>query len=226
MTMQHRGRGFQGAQPIVIREEAYRKQDRAIRTERIRIDSIGMACRKIADDYPDSAAWFCLQVRPRAETAVEELLCDVNVQAIVPRYNAGTVKRRGRLMVANHLPAMPGFILVRCVYSPAAVQGLLNFDRQKRVVGIVGHPENPHKIKHEIVEKFVNDLGNGRFDVRPKEHASFNCGERVRIVDGPFTGFSGEVVAKCHDPNRMKVEANLFGRLVEVELDVAQVKKV
>lgn len=226
MTMQHRGKGFQDAAPIVIRDYATFKQDKAIRTERIRVDSIGMACRQIADDYPDDAAWLCLQVRPRTESAVEDMLAVENVHALVPRYRGPDMRRRHRNIEAPMLPVMPGYVLVRCVPKPQAVHGLLTFDRLKRVVGIVGDPERPFRVPFAFIDRFLRKVEAGAYDHRVMPPVRYALNERIRIVEGPFATLPGTVLSVDHDKCRIEIEVRLFSGLVPVEMDIAQVEKV
>ena len=226
MTMQHRGRGFYDAAPVVIRDYATFKQDKAIRSERIRVDSIGMACRQIADDYPDDAAWLCLQVRPRTESAVEDMLAVENVHALVPRYKGPEMRRRHRNTEAPMLPVMPGYVLVRCVPKPQAVHGLLTFDRRKRVVGIVGDPERPFHVPFAFIDRFLRKVQAGAYDFRPIAPVEYAAGERINIVDGPFTGLPGKVLSVNREKCRIEIEVRIFSGLVPVEMDVAQIEKV
>ncbi|MEA3534270.1 transcription termination/antitermination protein NusG [Rhizobium sp. CC-YZS058] len=226
MTMQHRGKGFGNAKPIVIRPYADFKQDKAIRAERIRVSNIGMAMSQIADDHPELAAWLCLQVRPRAESAIEDLLAEEKVHALVPRYKGPEMRRRHRNVEAPMLPVMPGYVLVRCVPTAQSVQGLLTFDRQKRVVGIVGDPERPFRVPFAFIERFLQKVQAGAYDYRAAAPVEFAVGESVRIVDGPFASYLGKILSTDYQKCRVEVEVRIFSGLVPVEMDVAQIEKM
>ena len=74
--MQHkRGTFFQfDGKEVEIRDYALLKMGNAQRAQEIRIDQIGMASKRIADDYPELAGWFCLKIMGTREFAVEEAL--------------------------------------------------------------------------------------------------------------------------------------------------------
>jgi len=61
---------------------------------------------------------------------------------------------------------------------------------------------------------------------RPRPKMSFERNENVRIIDGPFTNFSGKVEEVNPERNTLRVMVTIFGRSTPVELDFLQVEKV
>ncbi len=61
---------------------------------------------------------------------------------------------------------------------------------------------------------------------RPKPRVSFEEGETVRVIDGPFANFTGVVVELKAEKQKVRVNVSIFGRATPVELDFAQVEKV
>ena len=59
-----------------------------------------------------------------------------------------------------------------------------------------------------------------------KLESGFSIGERVKIGDGPFKDFEGEVQEIHNEKNSLTVRVEIFGRLTPVELDFNQVQKV
>ena len=60
---------------------------------------------------------------------------------------------------------------------------------------------------------------------RPKPRISFEEGETVRVIDGPFANFTGTVDEVKAEKQKVRVNVSIFGRATPVELDFAQVEK-
>lgn len=92
-----------------------------------------------------------------------------------------------------------------------------------KVTGFVGGQEVPPAISEEEVMKITRQMEEGA--VRPKPKVLFDRGENVRVVDGPFTNFTGIVEEVKPDKGKLRVLVSIFGRATPVELDFVQVEK-
>ncbi|NBX03249.1 MAG: transcription termination/antitermination protein NusG, partial [Alphaproteobacteria bacterium] len=61
---------------------------------------------------------------------------------------------------------------------------------------------------------------------RPKSTISFQIGENVKIIEGPFESFVGQVDGVDDEKSRVKVSVSIFGRATPVDLEFTQVEKV
>ncbi|NDF13865.1 transcription termination/antitermination protein NusG, partial [bacterium] len=61
---------------------------------------------------------------------------------------------------------------------------------------------------------------------KPRPKVSFQEGENVKVVDGPFSNFNGVIEEVNQDKGKVKVLVSIFGRSTPVELDFIQVEKV
>ena len=92
------------------------------------------------------------------------------------------------------------------------------------VIGFVGG-DRPQPLKQQEVDAILLDKPSGAGDVaRPK--VNFNVEETVKIVDGAFMGLTGQVSMVDPDKGKLKVEVQVFGRKVPVDVEYWQVEKV
>ena len=61
---------------------------------------------------------------------------------------------------------------------------------------------------------------------KPKPKVLFEVGEIVRVKEGPFTDFNGNVEEVNYEKNKIRVSVTIFGRSTPVELDFGQVEKL
>ena len=93
-----------------------------------------------------------------------------------------------------------------------------------KVTGFVGGTSTrPTPISEKEVDKIMQQMQEGVEKPRPK--VLFEAGEMVRIKDGPFTDFNGNVEEVNYEKSRLRVSVTIFGRATPVELEFAQVEK-
>jgi transcriptional antiterminator NusG len=114
----------------------------------------------------------------------------------------------------------PGYVLVKMNMSDDAWHVVKN---TPKVTGFVGTGTLPVPLKQAEVDRIVNQITVAAD--KPKPKLGFNIGETVRIVDGPFSNFTGEVEEVNEDRSTLKVMVTIFGRATPVELEFLQVEK-
>lgn len=93
-----------------------------------------------------------------------------------------------------------------------------------RVTGFLGGSGNrPTPISEREVEKILNQMEEGVEKPRPK--ILFEVGEMVRVKEGPFADFNGNVEEVNYEKSKVRVSVTIFGRATPVELDFSQVEK-
>ena len=95
--------------------------------------------------------------------------------------------------------------------------------RTPKVTGFVGG-KNPVPIPDEEVERIKAQMEERT--KKPKPKFSLEKGDQVRIVDGPFTNFSGRVDEIFPDRGKVRVLISIFGRETPVELEAIQLAKI
>src|SRR5215213_4372780 len=92
-----------------------------------------------------------------------------------------------------------------------------------KVTGFVGTGKKPTPLTPEEVDQILTQVVTTKEKPKPKH--VYEHGEHVRIIDGPFTNFTGVVEDVNVDRNTLKVMVTIFGRSTPVELDFLQVSR-
>lgn len=93
-----------------------------------------------------------------------------------------------------------------------------------KVTSFVGaNKKRPTPLTDEEVRQIMHHTEETQEKPKPKYH--FEKGEKVRIVDGPFANFEGDVEEIHEERSTIKVMVTVFGRSTPVELDFIQVEK-
>ncbi|MCC7059627.1 MAG: transcription termination/antitermination protein NusG [Burkholderiaceae bacterium] len=93
-----------------------------------------------------------------------------------------------------------------------------------KVTGFIGGSGNrPSPISEKEVEKIMAQMQEGV--EKPKPKTLFEVGEMVRVREGPFTDFNGNVEEVNYEKSRLRVSVTIFGRATPVELEFGQVEK-
>ena len=114
----------------------------------------------------------------------------------------------------------PGYILIEMEMSDDAWHLVKN---TPKVTGFVGTGQKPTPLSQEEVDSILNQVVATKEKPKPKH--VYEHGEHVRIIDGPFTNFTGVVEEVNLDRNTLKVMVTIFGRSTPVELDFLQVAR-
>lgn len=92
-----------------------------------------------------------------------------------------------------------------------------------KITGFVGDATHPVPISDAEVKKILGQMEEGMVNPRPK--FEFSTGEQVKVIDGPFSNFTGTVEDVNPDKGKLKVLVSIFGRSTPVELEFFQVEK-
>lgn len=126
--------------------------------------------------------------------------------------------REGKKRVKNKV-FFPGYILVSLEPNKDV------FDFVRNIPGItnfVGNPSNPQPLRQEEVDRII-----GRLEASKDKKSlatPYIVGNPIRVIDGPFTDFTGFVEEVNEEKQKLKVMVSIFGRSTPVELDFLQVE--
>jgi len=114
----------------------------------------------------------------------------------------------------------PGYILIEMDMTDDAWHLVKN---TPKVTGFVGAGKKPTPLSPEEVDSILNQVHEAKEKPKPKH--VYEHGEHVRIIDGPFTNFTGIVEDVNLDRNTLRVMVTIFGRSTPVELEFLQVQR-
>jgi transcriptional antiterminator NusG len=157
------------------------------------------------------------KVRYNLEQRIETMgMKDRIFDVVIPTQEEIEVKDGKRRTVERHV--FPGYVLVNMILSEESWYVVRN---TPGVTGFVGMGNDPTALRPEEVTQILRRMEAEA----PHVKVTFKVGERVRIVDGPFNDFRGQVSEIDIERSKVRVMVNFFGRETPVELDFLQVEK-
>ncbi len=128
--------------------------------------------------------------------------------------------RNGKKVTSKRM-LYPGYVLVQMAMDDQLWHEIKN---TPRVTGFVGGGNTPVPLTPDEVKQIL--FRQETSTERPRPKLSFEKGETVRIIDGPFANFSGKVDEINSERSTLRVLVTIFGRATPVELEFLQVEKV
>ena len=152
------------------------------------------------------------------QAVAEQGLEDEIDEVLVPTEEVIEIRRGKKVNTERRF--MPGYVLVRMEMSD---EGYHLVNSINRVTGFLGPQGRPMPMRDAEVQQILGRVEEGQ--EAPRSLITFDVGENVNVVDGPFEGFSGDVEEVDDEAQLLKVSVSIFGRATPVELKYAQVSK-
>lgn len=170
--------------------------------------------------------WYILQVHSGFEEKVKATLEDriakkgqqeMFGEILVPTEQVVEMIKGTRKTSSRRF--FPGYMLVSMDLNDETWHTI--HENMPRVIGFVGDDKNPIPLSDKDAGRIIGRIQDGAKKPRPK--ISFDVGEAVRVIDGPFASFQGVVDEVFPDKGRVRVMVSIFGRETPVELEFVQV---
>ena len=160
----------------------------------------------------------------KAKQALEERIKLFKVaglfeEIMVPQESVVEVKKGVKKTSSRHF--FPGYILVKMELNDKTWHVV---KETPKITGFVGGGLNPPVVPEAEVLRITRQIEEGT--LKPKPKVSFDKGENVRVISGPFASFLGLVDEVNEEKGRLRVLVSIFGRSTPIELDFIQVEKV
>jgi len=116
----------------------------------------------------------------------------------------------------------PGYMFVQMEMSDEAYHLVKN---TPKITGFLGAEKGnkPIPVPESEIAAINTQMTEGA--IKPKPKVLFEEGETIRVIDGPFSNFSGIVEEVRPEKQKVRVLVSIFGRATPVELDFSQVEK-
>lgn len=140
-------------------------------------------------------------------------------QVLIPTKKQVEIKNGKKRDVLRNV--MPGYVLIEMEPDEEIFALVQKIPGVSSFLGESGHPSPLNVSEVDALRDTIEDRPD-----RPKTAISYRVSDKVRVIEGPFANFQGEVEHIDEDKGKLKVSVSIFGRPTSVELDVLQVEAV
>jgi transcription termination/antitermination protein NusG len=186
----------------------------------------------VVSPYDQPGRWFVVHTYAGYENKVKSNLhsraVSMNMEdriyeVVIPMEDVIEFKNGKKVVVQKKV--FPGYLLCRCELDDDSWSVIRN---TPGVTGFVGPGTKPTPLSRREVEGILQVKVEG-VEVpskRSRPRLEHEVGETVRVKEGPFADFSGQIAEINEDQLKLKVLVNIFGRETPVELEFSQVAKL
>lgn len=161
------------------------------------------------------------KVRTAIETKVAQMgWQDKVAHVLVPMEKIEEIKRGKKKMVERRM--YPGYVLLQMLPE---IEIWNTVQRLPGVSGFIGGGGGVPQCMPQHDVKLIFDQIFGR-QRRPRLKISYELGENVRIIVGPFTDFTGKIQEIDDTRGKLKLVVDIFGRATPVEVELEQVERL
>ena len=186
----------------------------------------------VVSPYDQPGRWFVVHTYAGYENKVKSNLhsraVSMNMEdriyeVVIPMEDVIEFKNGKKVVVQKKV--FPGYLLCRCELDDDSWSVIRN---TPGVTGFVGPGTKPTPLSRREVEGIlqVKVEGGEAPAKRSRPRLEHEVGETVRVKEGPFADFSGQIAEINEDQLKLKVLVNIFGRETPVELEFSQVAKL
>ena len=139
-------------------------------------------------------------------------------EVLVPTQSIVEVKRGTRINTERKF--FPGYILIKMVLNDDTLHIIKN---TPKLSGFLGSKGKPSPISNAEANRITEQVIEG--EENPIPSVIYEIGEQIKVIDGPFASFNGQIEQIDEEKARLKVAVSIFGRPTPVELEYSQVEK-
>ena len=176
----------------------------------------------------EKTRWYVLHAysgyeKKVADSIIEQAgklgISDQIEEVSVPTQNITEVKRGVRVNLERKI--FPGYILIKMHLNEDTWHIIKT---TPKLSGFLGTKGKPIPISNSEAKRITQQVIDGVEKSIPK--VMYDIGEQVKVIDGPFASFNGEIEQIDEEKSRLRVAVSIFGRSTPVDLEYSQVEKV
>jgi len=187
---------------------------------------------RVQSPYDRPGKWYVVhtqsgyekKVKQNLEARIASMSMEEHIyEVVIPMEEVVEYKNGKKVTVQKKV--FPGYLLVRCLLDDDSWYVVRN---TPGIVNFIGHGGKPSPLSRREVETFLGVKEEGKEAPTKQRRArlDYEMGETVRVREGPFADFSGEIVEINEDQATLKVLVNISGRETPVGLEFGQVAKL
>jgi transcriptional antiterminator NusG len=174
--------------------------------------------------------WYSLRVISGKEKKIQERINleiqrngwqEVVTQVIVPTEKVYKIRSGKKVVMERNI--LPGYILVEADSQRFGGEMVSTIANIPNVIHFLGKNE-PIPMQQAEANRLLGKVDESQ-DLQEAMVEPFLVGETIKIIDGPFNDFIGDILEINEDKKKLKVIVKIFGRGTEVELNFLQVEK-
>jgi transcriptional antiterminator NusG len=162
-------------------------------------------------------AWYVLHTKSRFENVVNDGLQKKSIEVFLPKLTVQSKRKDRRKMI--RVPLFPGYIFVRCDLHPDHHLDIL---KTVGAVKLIGDKTGPISVMDETIDSLKIMV---QADGPIMTGTQFTRGERVVVVNGPFSGVVG-LFERYKGLDRIIVHIEALGQFAAVEVSTDDVEKI
>lgn len=152
------------------------------------------------------------------ETAKQKGISEMFEDVVVPVENVIELKKGKKVSTSKKI--FPSYIMVKMELNDLSWNIVKNIPK---VSGFLGGGNKPIPVPELEVKRVLQQVEQGK--IEKQVELTFDIGEVVKILDGPFENFMGVIEEVEYEKKRVKISVSIFGRSTPVELEFNQIEK-
>ncbi|MDF1695610.1 MAG: transcription termination/antitermination protein NusG [Saprospiraceae bacterium] len=178
----------------------------------------------------DDKRWYSLRVISGKEKKIKERIeleiqrngwGDYVTQILVPSEKVYKIRNGKKVILERNI--LPGYILVEAIPAKFSGEIIQTISNMTNVIHFLGR-NNPIPMQPSEANRMLGKVDDSQ-DLVEAMIEPYLVGETVKIIDGPFNDFVGDIKEVNEEKKKLKVIVKIFGRGTEVELNFMQVEK-